>query len=508
MTVAEPQVQRQYTAPCPGCGAPVHFVSAQSTHAVCAYCHSSVVRQADALIRLGRIADEFYDYSPLKLGDTGQWRGNTFTLVGRLQFGNDGARWTDWQAAFDDGSLASLSEDNGSFVFSKQVPTPTKLRGFSTWRLGQPSQIGGRPFTVTLVKTVSLLAAGGELGHLPLPDQPFGLVELRSDDGRVCSIEFDSDPPTVWVGEAVELNKLGLSGSVTPSQRKDEARHFNCPNCAARLEVKLETTKSMSCPSCNTLIDLSAGIGGELRHAIQSEPVRPVIPLGSVGKFKGVSWQAVGFQHRMGKVSDEDEWFGWTEYLLYNRQRGFAFLVDSTEGWSWATTTPGAPTMGLLELSATYKKKKYSQKESYGAHTKYIAGEFYWRVHRDELVIVTEYASATSTLTRESTSDEITWTLGNPISSDDVGRAFGLSNDKAFQAHIDPPISPWASGWQGIQSLWGGLKVAFVILLLVMFVIAMFFVDDCDPKTENCQSSSYRTSSGSFGGSSSGGWHK
>ena len=83
--------QRRYEAPCPGCSAPVPFQSAQSTHAVCAYCHSSVVRQADALARLGRIADEFTDYSPLKIGATGQWRGKAFTLVGRLQLGNAAA---------------------------------------------------------------------------------------------------------------------------------------------------------------------------------------------------------------------------------------------------------------------------------------------------------------------------------------------------------------------------------------------------------------------------------
>ena len=34
---------------CPGCGAPVEFRSAQSTHAVCAYCRSTVVRDGDVL---------------------------------------------------------------------------------------------------------------------------------------------------------------------------------------------------------------------------------------------------------------------------------------------------------------------------------------------------------------------------------------------------------------------------------------------------------------------------
>ena len=59
--------QRYYRAPCPGCGAPVEFRSAQSTHAVCPYCQSTVVRQGDTLARTGKMAELFDDFSPLQL---------------------------------------------------------------------------------------------------------------------------------------------------------------------------------------------------------------------------------------------------------------------------------------------------------------------------------------------------------------------------------------------------------------------------------------------------------
>ena len=49
--------QRYYRAPCPGCGAPVEFKSAQSTHAVCGYCQSTVVRSGEVLTRLGKMAE-------------------------------------------------------------------------------------------------------------------------------------------------------------------------------------------------------------------------------------------------------------------------------------------------------------------------------------------------------------------------------------------------------------------------------------------------------------------
>jgi len=80
----DPQ-QRVYRAPCPGCGAPVDFKSAQSTHAVCGFCQSTVVRDGDTLKRIGKMAELFDDHSPLQLQTSGSWRGQAFMLVGRLQ---------------------------------------------------------------------------------------------------------------------------------------------------------------------------------------------------------------------------------------------------------------------------------------------------------------------------------------------------------------------------------------------------------------------------------------
>ncbi len=78
--------QRSYRAPCPGCGAPVEFRSAQSTHAVCGFCQSTVLRQGETLLRIGKMAELFDDHSPLQLQASGIWNNKPFTLVGRLQY--------------------------------------------------------------------------------------------------------------------------------------------------------------------------------------------------------------------------------------------------------------------------------------------------------------------------------------------------------------------------------------------------------------------------------------
>ena len=47
--MASNQEQRTYSAPCPGCGAPVNFASAQASIAVCPYCRSTVAREGEVL---------------------------------------------------------------------------------------------------------------------------------------------------------------------------------------------------------------------------------------------------------------------------------------------------------------------------------------------------------------------------------------------------------------------------------------------------------------------------
>src|SRR6476469_8831049 len=80
---------RAWRAACPNCGAPVEFRSAASASAVCSFCRSTLVRDGEALRRIGRSAELFDDRSPLQLGAGGRLDGLGFTLIGRLQLGTE-----------------------------------------------------------------------------------------------------------------------------------------------------------------------------------------------------------------------------------------------------------------------------------------------------------------------------------------------------------------------------------------------------------------------------------
>ena len=159
--------QRAYRAACPGCGAPIEFRSAQSTHAVCAYCQSTVVRSGDTLARIGKMAELFNDFSPLQLQASGVFEGRRFTLLGRLQYHYPQGTWTEWYALLDDGSAAFLSEDNGAYVFTRPASASREIPPADQFRVGASTAINGTAYTVASNETVALLSAQGELPHLP-----------------------------------------------------------------------------------------------------------------------------------------------------------------------------------------------------------------------------------------------------------------------------------------------------------------------------------------------------
>ena len=410
----------------------------------------------------------------------------------------------------ESGTQASLSEDNGAYVFSQPLASSLPLPAADTFRLGATTAINGKSYTVASNAEVSVLSAQGELPRLPAAGRPFAMVELRSADGEVLSIDYgpalagDGALPALSQGRSVQLDDLVLTGL------RDDAgtdvkgsRQLACPNCGASVKVALASSKAITCSACNSLIDLSHGIGADLTAAVQDEPVSPLIALGTTGLLQGASWQVVGFQHRMGHApGDDDESFGWDEYLLYHRKRGFCFLVDATDGWSLVKPVTGAPSYKAGAQTATYLATSYRLLSSYQAETSYVAGEFYWQVSRGQKTFNSDFANGKSLLSQETAGSEVTWSSGNKLDGDAVAAAFKLDGKKALFKRSDAGPLSSASG-MGL----GTIAVGMVLIVLLLIIISR--CSRCDPARENCgTSSSARSAGGAYGGYAGGGGHK
>ena len=343
---------------------------------------------------------------------------------------------------------------------------------------------------------------------------------------RVTDVFNDARQPA-WSPDGTRI--AGLTGLREASEKTLGGKSFACPSCGASLELKLSTTLSIACHQCKAVVDVSQGVGADLSHYAQSnaghDGAEPQIPLGSSGRLaldgRDIEWQVVGYLERCDIPDDaDDEQTFWREYLLFNRQEGFIFLVDSEDGWSWAKPLTGAPQ--VRGDAANWQGRSYRKTYGYSAKVTWVLGEFYWRVRRDERALVTDYvgqgSAAARRLSREQSGQEVTWSEGATLEPAQLARAFGLAATSAvaMQRSTAPSLT-----------IDGGLAKALLIIAVVLVVLMMGFCSsrdrDCadvratfgEASTEYQQcvrnartGSGFRTGGGSFGGYSSGGGHK
>src|SRR5471032_3309222 len=180
---------RAWRAACPNCGAPVDFKSPASASAVCSFCRSTFVRDGEALRKIGTSAEIFDDFTPLQLGASGRYAGESFMLVGRLQFGTEDGPWNEWHALFDNGRNGWLSEDNGRYVFAFDLPAPPDAPRPERLQAGARVTVDGRAWSVASVVQAKLLAAQGELVQPPPADREIVISDLRNTADEVGTLE-------------------------------------------------------------------------------------------------------------------------------------------------------------------------------------------------------------------------------------------------------------------------------------------------------------------------------
>ena len=528
--MATDKPQRRWSAACPNCGAPVEFASSASASAVCSFCRSTLLREGEALRRIGQSAELFNDFSPLQLGARGRFSGADFTLIGRLQLVYEGGSWNEWHALFDssDNSAARqksgwLSEDNGSFVFAFDAPLAEAPPAAESLAVGAQQVLGGQGWRVASLTMARIGAAEGELPQPPRLDASEHLIaDLRNAQDEVATLDYGGSPPQWSVGRAVRLNELELTGLRDDSGATLASRALPCPSCGATLEPRLDTTKSIVCGQCHAVVDISAGAEVDLAHYAQANGMEPQIALGSSGELSltaggtALPWQVVGYQERcdLPEPGSDDEQVFWREYLLYNRIEGFAFLVDTEEGWSLVRPLTGAPQQGSGG-SVEWQGKTYRQRWRYKAKTVYVLGEFYWRVQKEDTCDVTDFEADALALSSERSGTELTWSLGRKLDAAEVMRAFKIAPDHKSALTRD------VSAFTPDTGLLRKVIIGVVALVLLIILINVFSRDECrglkdtygaaSTEYQQCRSSGARTGTrgGSWGGSgSSGGGHK
>jgi hypothetical protein len=478
-------------ASCPACGAPIQFKLGSSVVVICEYCHSVVARGDRQLEDLGKVADLVETGSPLQVGLRGVYRGVPFELTGRAQLGHEaGGVWDEWYAAFQDGRWGWLAEAQGRFylTFSGSIPQQALIEPFDLLELGEPVRSLPLPTPLIVAEkgTARALGAKGEIPYKVIPGEQYEYADLSGQHGEFATLDYSQQPPLVFIGRELRLAELGFPPDVVPPEREARrvaATQLNCPQCAGPLELRApDKSERVTCPNCSSLLDVNQG---KLQFLKALDPrVRPIIPLGSMGEFNGTRFMLIGFMVR--SVEFEGVRYYWEEYLLYNPQAGFRWLVRSDDNWNLVETVPPAVVTSSGERAVIYDGKRFKLYQDTAARVEHVFGEFYWKVTTGEVVRAADYVAPPLMLSMEATynvqasppdgpakskkkpkavrSGEINWSLGTFIKPQEVERAFGITG--LPRTSKIAPNQPYPH--KKIYKYWGLLMLAAIVMAIVI----------------------------------------
>jgi hypothetical protein len=416
-------------ASCPSCGAPVAFRSATSLYVVCDFCRSTLLRSGEDLQNLGRMAELLEDSSPIQIGSEGTFRSRHFLVIGRIQMKYEAGIWNEWHILFDDGRGAWLAEAAGEWIVSAQVAVADPLPAFETLAPDLPVTLDGRSFRVADLETARCIAGQGELPFKVAAGYDVNTADLRGN-GRYVTLDYSETPPLVFVGQTVsfadlKLEKLREQGDPTGGEAPTvDARAFNCPRCAAPLRIHSPAIESIACDSCGSLIGVENQDFRLLAGAAQALREIPWLPLGSQGTLRGVNWEVIGFMRR--RTTSEGTDYTWSEYLLFNVQQGFAWLIEYQGHWNHARTLSNPPSVARGQRDFSHGRQKFKLFNSGQAEVIYVVGEFYWRVAVGETCQIDDFVCPPLLLSREVTAKEANWSQSEYLEPDEVCAAFAV----------------------------------------------------------------------------------
>jgi ribosomal protein S27AE len=446
------------TANCPSCGGPIEFAIGSSIVVVCAYCRSVVARNDRGLENLGQVAAIIDTGSPLRTLLAGKFRGIGFRITGRTQMQHEaGGLWDEWYAAFDDGRWGWLAEAQGRYYVT--FATKASAPDYDTLIPGDPvEQVGN--LIVNEIGEATIASAEGEIPWRVEPQESYRYADLTGTDGRFATIDYSEDPPLLFAGHEATLTQLGLESLEAPRKTISVTR-INCPNCGGALDLQMaEKSERIFCPNCGSAQDVERNGTLRLISEAQKKRVKPAIPIGSTGTIDGVKYVVAGFMQR--SVTFDQTYF-WLEYLLFNREAGFRWLVQSDDHWSFVKNIPAGEVSQRGGRSVGWNGKTFKLFQDAMATVTYVAGEFYWRVEVGEAVATADYIAPPEGLSKEGTANEVNYSHAVYMRPEEVEGAFGVKHLPRPQ--MVGPLQPY-TGPRILMAY--ALFVALLVILAVL----------------------------------------
>ncbi len=242
---------------------------------------------------------------------------------------------------------------------------------------------------------------------------------------------------------------------------------FKCTACGAPLSLHtLNQTISIACVSCGAVLDATNEHYEILCQYKKIPKFNPYLEIGSMGTLFGTKWMVVGYMIR----SDETNVYFWDEYLLYNPQKGFRWLVEYQGHWSFVVTVKGNPLVDRVNGYAQYYNRKYKLFLVGQARVHAVVGEFYWKIEANEVADVRDYVCPPEMLSYEKSQGDIVWSLGQYVDREKIKEAFSPERFLGIPVGVAPhqPSPHEQTTHVSFQYLWRFVAFLFFFNILII----------------------------------------
>ena len=465
-------VEPIFKVACPACGAPVSFSSSASVMAVCAYCQSTLLREADSVRDIGKMSAVLPDYSPIQLGTSGLFEGHAFTVVGRLQLQYEDGYWNEWYAVFEEGGDGWLADASGQYVFTRAGPVPAEAPAFTDMHAGLPYHHAGLGWVAADVRAARCIAGVGELPFTVGAGYEVRAADFRMND-RFMTLDWSEPLLRCYLGKAVTLEGMRCQLLRDDSAIADSAGRLPgkiatlaCPACGSAMQYVPGLTQFSVCPACHAESRNAPDVAEVLNTHQQMVKRHTTLDLGDSGQIDNLHYDVLGIMVVAEVGSDER----WTEYLLFNATHGFLWLVETRNGWQRAQVLDNWP--APAGRGVQFDGAGYEHLYQYVGRVMWAAGSFNWRVKLGDSTTINDYRHGNITLSLEHTPQEMTWSRSLPVSGAQLAAWFSQKPFAQTAAQVEQAAVAEAREGTGLE-----MTAKVVSALLLIFNVPALFMD-------------------------------
>jgi len=447
---------------CPSCNSSLVFKHVASNYHVCSNCDSVIQRDANDSVVATKQGSFINTISPIQIGSCGVWQNKPFEIIGGVRCWMQETVFHYWTILFSDNTIGLLSEGYGLYTICIETKLNQVIHHgtLNTLKIGDKKSFELKAtFVLTQKFNVVKMEFMGEV-WFNNNSKSIEIFEFAASNGN--RLEFHQSllqNVTAFKAHSTSFKELELTKL---SETKNETPTIiECNYCGTKNEIKLwPYTQSFGCMGCKTKYQINQNEKATIKGTNTKEE-KFQLAINSKGKLFDVDYEIVGYAEKEEKNIYKSKW---REYVLWNREEGFAFLSEYDGHWIFVKEKNDTPTLDKGNVGQfNYDGKIFDIYNRYRYNIIQSKGIFPYNIYDDDALLVEEFICPPEVwIVEKSDQEGITWYHGQHIDKKEIEAAFHVSlpNSKGVGA-VEP---------RGTISLFS-LKIFTAIIIALALIV-------------------------------------